>query len=126
MRKFLVIKSVIFLFLGGCSILIWCRYTSLHVFKLAINPKDNLIVSVLRQRNWAYPVKDGVDVWVMVSDKDRNRLLRRKIDTCDRWQDVEVQYHDVLFNDGQILIGPEYWDGEKLSYYKFINPTIKD
>ncbi len=96
----------------------WWRYLSPRVYKTASSPDGSWSVTVLRQRKYANPLREGIDVSIVLTDATGKTLLRKTIDTRDLWHDVDVGYRDVICRNDEVLLGPQYWDGTQLTYFK--------
>jgi hypothetical protein len=96
----------------------WWRYASPRVYKTASSPDGSWSVTVFRQREHAFPLKEGVEVTVVVTDSSGRILLRKVIDSRDVWEDVDLRYRDVICKNDEILVGPDWWDGKQSTYYR--------
>ncbi len=81
------------------------------------SPDGTWAVEVWRVANDAYPLQDGVDVIVVIKDAQGNEVQRKRIDSRDRWEDVEERYPEVIITNTEIKVGPHYWR------YGSTNPT---
>lgn len=90
-----------------------------QLFLAGRSPDGTWAVEVWRMANDAYPLRDGVEVIVVVKDAQGNELLRRRIDERDRWEDVEKRYTEVIITNMTIKVGPHWlrYNPANPSYY---------
>jgi hypothetical protein len=112
-RKILVIAAALLLTAVSWG---WWQMRP-HVYRTATSPDSSWSVTVLRKRS-APPPMEGVDVIVRVRDAKGNILLDRVIDIRDLWTDVDDRYPDVTCGNDEIMIGPEWWTGKEMAYWR--------
>ncbi len=113
-KKFLIILGILLL---GIGILLICILIFLAYefpsppprYHSEQSPDGTWAVEVWWVANDAYPLQDGVDVIVVVKDAQGNELQRKRIDSRDRWEDVEKRYSEVIITNTEIKVGPHYW-----------------
>jgi len=102
----------------------WWSYLRPQVYKTVTSPDQSWSVTVLRQRS-KIPLMEGVDVIVVVTDRNGRTLLKRATDNRDLWEDVDERYPDVICKDDEILLGPDYWDGRQSTYYRIAKRDLQ-
>jgi hypothetical protein len=93
----------------------WWNFTRPHLYKQATSPDGSWSVQVHRRHT--FPYLEGVDVIVTATRQDGTVLFHDVIDNRDIWQDVDEQYRDVICENDEIRLGPEYWDGTNHTYF---------
>jgi hypothetical protein len=95
-----------------------------HVYRTATSPDGSWSVTVLRKRS-APPPLEGVDVIVRVPDPKENILVDRVIDNRDIWSDVDDRYPDVSCSNDEIGIGPGWWNGKEMAYWRLTKTDLE-
>ncbi len=110
----------------GCGVIVvgmWVAWRRPQVVRVIGSPHGRYEARILGQRNWVYPIVDGVDVWVEIGEDGQGVIARRRIDTRDRWDDVARRFRTIEWRDDTLVVWRDDGSGTQSIFARLVVPV---